>query len=422
MWLIAEKLIAVFGLIFVTSYVAKYVGPTTFGVISISMLVFQFIQSVAMMGSDVILLKRISQNHRSGMRLMMSAILLVLVLYCVLSAISLIVMHTESDATSRVFIFAAAIACLFSGLDMINIYNEARLNAKLNVIANISGLIISLIIRYGISYYQLEPTFLAIPIVLATFIPFMLKILIFKYQGNSAGLPSLRHMRRYTRYMFHTGSTLVLSVIAITIYTRLNQMSVYYFLGMKEAGVFSVAMTLSVAWVFLPNALLASFYPSFFSERDPGVAVLRIQKLLLLVICLSVCIILAIAIAGPYFIRHFYGPAYTEAIGPMVWLSVGAMFGVLSSVIDRYIIKYNGYRYLIWKTFGVLLICIITTITMVPALGLKGAALSVVITELLAFTLLNYFFRAQPVTRIHKIFLSPGAIWAMICNVRSSRS
>ena len=29
LWMIAEKIIAVFGLIFVTSFVAKYVGPTT---------------------------------------------------------------------------------------------------------------------------------------------------------------------------------------------------------------------------------------------------------------------------------------------------------------------------------------------------------------------------------------------------------
>ncbi|WP_312109128.1 hypothetical protein [Pantoea septica] len=62
MWMIAEKIIAVFGLIFVTSFVAKYVGPTTFGIISISLLVFQFLQTVAYMGSDVILLKRLSQN------------------------------------------------------------------------------------------------------------------------------------------------------------------------------------------------------------------------------------------------------------------------------------------------------------------------------------------------------------------------
>lgn len=418
LWMIIEKLVAVFGLMFVTSFVAKYVGPVTFGVIAISMLIFQFIQSVAMMGCDVILLKRIAQNHRSGIRLMVPAVMLVFTIYCVLSVIGIIVMREEMSAQAFVFICAAALACLFSAIDLINIYNEAVLNARLNVIANLTGLLISLGIRYGISYYQLAPELLAIPIVLATFIPFVIKICVFGWYHRRSqvrpSLPRLSHIRRYSRYILQAGRSLVMSVIAITIYTRLNQLSVSWFLGLKEAGIFSVAMTLSVAWVFLPNALLASFYPALFAERDPDVAVVRAQKLQLLVIAVSLGVILGIILVGPWFIAHFYGAAYTEAIAPMVLLSVGAMFGVLSSVMDRFIIKYNGYRYLIKKTFCVLAVCLATTVTLVPLFGITGAAISVVMTEFMAFTVLNYFFRGQPMMNIHKIFIQPGKLWFLI--------
>ncbi|KHE02720.1 O-antigen/teichoic acid export membrane protein [Pantoea sp. PNA 14-12] len=418
LWMIIEKLVAVFGLMFVTSFVAKYVGPVTFGVIAISMLIFQFIQSVAMMGCDVILLKRIAQNHRSGIRLMVPAVILVFSLYCVLSTIGIVVMREEMNSQAFVFICAAALACLFSAIDLVNIYNEAVLNAKLNVMANLTGLLISLAIRYGISWFQLKPELLAIPIVLATFIPFLIKLCVFSWHQRRTHekppLPRLTHIRRYSGYILQAGRSLVLSVIAITIYTRLNQLSVSWFLGLKEAGIFSVAMTLSVAWVFLPNALLASFYPALFAERDPDVAIVRAQKLQLMVIAVSGAVIGGIALIGPWFIRHFYGAAYTEAIAPMVLLSIGAMFGVLSSVMDRFIIKYNGYRYLIKKTFCVLAVCLITTVTLVPAFGITGGAISVVITEFMAFTLLNYFFRGQPMMKIHKIFIQPGKLWFLI--------
>ncbi|BAN98990.1 hypothetical protein E05_42240 [Plautia stali symbiont] len=201
MWTIAEKLIAVFGLIFVTSYVAKYVGPTTFGIISIAMLVFQFIQTIALMGSDVILLKRIAQNHHSGLRLMMATFLLVL--YCVLSIVGMAIMEEEWSADALVFICAAAIACLFSSIDLINIYNEAMLNARLNVIANVIGLAISLTVRFLISYYQLEPAYLAIPIVLATFIPFTIKLTLFLLYERRAPLPALRHVNKV--FALHAG-------------------------------------------------------------------------------------------------------------------------------------------------------------------------------------------------------------------------
>ncbi|MEZ3499661.1 oligosaccharide flippase family protein [Pantoea sp. KPR_PJ] len=421
MWMIAEKIIAVFGLIFVTSFVAKYVGPTTFGIISISLLVFQFLQTVAYMGSDVILLKRLSQNKHSGIRLMISAAVLIFTLYVVLASAGMVVMHEEMTSQAQIFIVAAAIACLFSAIDLVNVFNEAMLNAKLNVIANAIGLTISLSIRFIISYFRLDPSWLALPIVLATFIPFVIKLALFRRYEGRMHRPNTKQLKAYSRYMLASGGTLIFSVIAVALYTRLNQFSVSYFLGVKEAGVFSVALTLSGAWVFLPNALLASFYPSFFSERDPKRAIVKIQQLHLLVVIVSAVVIAAVALLAPPFIHYFYGAAYQDAVAPTVWLCLGAMFGLLSSVMDRFIIKYNGYGYLVKKTFFVLLICLVSSAVLVPLYGLTGAAFSVILTELLSFTLLNYFFAAQPMLSIHRSFLSPKKIWFLLNDAKTLR-
>lgn len=422
MWMIAEKLIAVFGLIFVTSYVAKYVGPTTFGIISLSMLVFQFIQSIAVMGSDVILLKRISQNHHSGIRLMMATFLLVMLIYCGLAISGMVIMGEEWSREALVFICAAAIACLFSSIDLVNIYNEAMLNARLNVIANVIGLAISLTVRFFISWFQLDPQFLAIPIVLATLLPFSIKLAIFLRYHRQVPIPALRHIKKYSRYMVASGASLVFSVIAIAIYTRVNQLSVSYFLGVKEAGIFAVAMTLSTAWVFLPNALLASFFPAFFAERDDEQSIIKAQKLHLLVLGVSAVVIMAIWQLSGWFIRDFYGEAYLDAVAPTLLLSVGAMCGVLSSLMDRFIIKYNGYRFLVKKTFAVLIICLASSVLLVPYFGLTGAAMSVVLTEFVSFSLLNYFFSAQPVMRIHQVFFNPRKLWLLFVNYKTSDS
>ncbi len=87
-------------------------------------------------------------------------------------------------------------------------------------------------------------------------------------------------------------------------------------------------------------------------------------------------------------------------------------FGLLSSVMDRFIIKYNSYGYLVKKTFFVLvkktffvlLICLVSSAVLVPLYGLTGVAFSVILTKLLSFTLLNYFFAAQPMLTIHRSF------------------
>ncbi|WP_310796282.1 MULTISPECIES: oligosaccharide flippase family protein [Klebsiella] len=68
-WMMSEKIISIFGLIFVTSFVAKYVGPTIFGDIALAMSIFQLVQIISQLGSDVLIFKRISRKVSSGVNL-----------------------------------------------------------------------------------------------------------------------------------------------------------------------------------------------------------------------------------------------------------------------------------------------------------------------------------------------------------------
>ncbi|HCR4082370.1 TPA: oligosaccharide flippase family protein, partial [Proteus mirabilis] len=68
-WMISEKAISIIGLFLVTSYVAKYVGPETFGIIALATATFQIVQIIAQLGNDNIIFKRVSKNNRSGIKL-----------------------------------------------------------------------------------------------------------------------------------------------------------------------------------------------------------------------------------------------------------------------------------------------------------------------------------------------------------------
>ncbi|QKN06167.1 oligosaccharide flippase family protein [Escherichia coli] len=61
-WMILEKIISVFGLLFVTSYVAKYIGPSNFGILTYVASIFIIAQALSTFGSEHVLFKRIAKK------------------------------------------------------------------------------------------------------------------------------------------------------------------------------------------------------------------------------------------------------------------------------------------------------------------------------------------------------------------------
>ena len=112
-WMMSEKIISIFGLIFVTSSVAKYVGPNLFGQIALSLSIFQIVQIIAQMGGETIIFKRLSKNINSGILLLNSTVYMRVLLYFIISVPVLVYYSYKSDYLSSVFIFATFISCFF---------------------------------------------------------------------------------------------------------------------------------------------------------------------------------------------------------------------------------------------------------------------------------------------------------------------
>ncbi|EHC1676743.1 oligosaccharide flippase family protein, partial [Escherichia coli] len=107
-WMMSEKIISLFGLIFVTSFVAKYVGAEVFGQIAFATSLFQIAMIIAQLGSDVIIFKRVSKKIDSGVRLITSTIYLRAITYILIAIPIVIVSYEKNDVNALFFIIACA--------------------------------------------------------------------------------------------------------------------------------------------------------------------------------------------------------------------------------------------------------------------------------------------------------------------------
>ncbi|WP_413514679.1 oligosaccharide flippase family protein [Serratia proteamaculans] len=401
-WMMLEKIISILGLFLVTSYVAKYIGPELFGKLSIAMAVFQIVQIISQLGSDNILFKRISKSRTSGVHLMRASFYVRVLIYLFLSIPVIAYFYFFVGGYSLFFALAVCIACFFSAMDIYAIYNNAILQSKRNTICNAFGLAISLIIRYVVAYKKLDPVYLSIPIVLATAIPFFIRYFYFRARTRSiVNIITKRNTMRYSKYMVLAGSGIVISAISVALYARINQLELASLIGDESVGVYSVALTLATSWGFVVASLISSFYPAIFSEKDPDAALRMASSLNRLVMLVSIIALGIVTIFGQFVIDRLFGKDYVGAYLPMLILCVGSVLSSLGTVSYRFIVKYSGYAYLSKKMFIVFLISIFTSYFLILNHGVIGAAISVVIVELLSLTVMNYFFKKGLIMKLH---------------------
>lgn len=190
-WMMSEKVVSVFGVIFVTSYVAKSFGPSVFGQIAFSASIFSIVQTVAIFGTETILFKSISKSAAKGLRLMAVAKQLRMALLLLLSLPVLAWVWLEMRENFLIFAVASFLSAIFVTQDIFSVYNNARLESRMNTVANATGMIISFAISFAIAWFKLNPLLLSFSIVAVTLVPYLIKRTMFYQKTPSARQPGV---------------------------------------------------------------------------------------------------------------------------------------------------------------------------------------------------------------------------------------
>lgn len=397
LWMMLEKIISMFGLIFVMSYVAKYIGPDNFGKIALATTIFTFVQTLTWFGNQEILFKRASKNPFSGLQFLKSTQNLRKILFSLLSLPTLFWLYFFTDQLTFIFGIATALATFLLVQDIFVIYNNAILKSYINTVVNIAGLIIAFAVRYLIVLMELAPEYLAIPIVLVTLIPYLAKRYYFNLKDHA---PRIRS-KAYSKYYLYAGSSLVLSTLSIALYVQITNLMLVHLTSTYELGLYSVAATLGMAWGFVNQSLITSVMTKIYKEKNDTVAYDMFAKLNLLIIGVSSCAIIGFAVLGQWIISILYGNAYLAAVPLLVIMAFAGMFSGVGTSAARLIIREEGYGYISKKMLVMAICSVPISYLCIKYFGLMGAAYSIALIEFLSATLFNYFYKNGVILKVH---------------------
>lgn len=411
LWMLIEKAISLFGLIFIISAVAKYTGPSIYGEISLAASIFIVIKTIAQLGLDQIFFKYISQKKPFHFLFFKNALQLVSIIYLILSFVIIFVSYFYASTTGFYFILATFAAYYFNSIDLLNAYYEGVLLSKINVFANVIGLLISLAMRWVIVVLEMDFIYLCIPIVLMTLIPFLIKLLFYynKYLISSkVVLKKTVKNKRYMVYFLGAGFPLMLAVITATVNGQASNFLLGYLENTASVGIFSIAFVLAGAWCIVPTTLIMSYMTSIYSiNNNDYLTYIKISsKILKNISLLSLFIVLVLYVFSPYFINWLYGKEFSQSIQVFQFLVFFQLLWVINFLFSRIIIKFNGFRFLAIKSVMLCVLNIMISYIFIKEKGVIGAAVALIIVEALSL-MANFLFKpAKFLNVISKIGVS----------------
>ena len=392
LWMMSEKLVSIFGLIFVTSFVAKYIGPENFGKLTFASSIFAIIQTIAMFGSENIIFQKTAKDRRFGEYIIDSTRIIRDFMYVSLSLLTLVYIYFFADQLTFIFSVATSIAIYFAVHDVYIIYFNAILQSKINAYCNIFALMISLLVRYCIAKFQLAVELLSVPIILITIIPFFIRKYLFNKVKLEKGYVTKERVNRYRKFMLGIGRKLIFYSLSVAVFTKTSQL----FLGLKsqyDLGIYTVAMTLGNSFYFVLVAIISSYFTQIYIEKDFEQSQKMVAKLSVMIVAICLAVMAFFAVTGHYIVQWLYGAEYASVDEILLFTVVVTLFSGLSTVAEKYLLKFNAYDYLKKKTLYLVAFNLVLTALFVHLWGLKGAITAILITEIMSFTVFNYFYK-----------------------------
>ena len=385
-WLLGERALRIAVSLFVGIYVARYLGPERFGLLSYALSFVGIFVALATLGLDEVVVRELIKTPEQREKILGTSFLLKLVGTLLMwAAILVAIPLTENDLQTNILIIIIAFGTVFQAFNVIDLNFQAKVKSKYVVLAQFVQLIISSIVKiilvvneapliWFASVYSLDVIVLAMG-------------LVFAYLYNGDNIFSWKWSFETSKYLLHDSWPLILAGVVISVYMKIDQVMIKEMLGAKEVGLYAAAVKLSEAWYFIPMAIASSLFPAIINAKvyQKEVYYQRLQKLYDLMVWIAIAIALPTTFLSTLVVEFLYGKEYLGSSSVLIihiWTAVFVFLGVASS---KYLLAENFIKKTFYRTFIGALLNIIMNYYLIGIIGIQGAAIS---------TLASHFFAA----------------------------
>lgn len=389
-WLVSGKVIQMIISLIVGLLVARYLGPSNFGLINYSLSYTSFFMPLCTLGMTSILVKNFTDKpNEVGTTIGSALITRIFSAFLSFLIIFLIVSIIDKNEPLTIWItFLVGTSLVFQTFDTFNYWFQYQYKAKVVAIVSLIAYIILVVYRVVLLICKCEVGWFAFSYTL-DYCAIALCLYI-AYKRNDG--PILNFSFKKAKELFISSYHFILSGLMVAVYGYTDKLMLKHMLNEKEVGYYSVATAVCAIWVFVLNAVIDALYPTIMRLYNEDRASYRKKNIQLyaIVFYVSTFVSLIITICASFAIGLMYGKDYLPAAVPLQIITWYTAFSYLGVARNAWIVCEHKQKYLKYMYACAAVINILLNLIFIPLWGTKGAALASLITQVFTSIIIPY--------------------------------
>ncbi|MDJ1184823.1 flippase [Roseofilum casamattae] len=381
-WLASEKILQMGLGLFIGVWVARYLGPKQFGILSYAIAFIGLLAPLAKVGLEKVVVRDLVQNPSEKDEILGTAfgIQLISSILAYLLAITTISWMRPTDTLTHILVQIIGFGMFFQVFHTIDLWFQSQVQSKYTVWSKNSAYLFANGIKIVLIYSQISVVFFAWnalgEIILSTI------GLLLAYQLNGNSITAWRVRLDWVKKLLKDSLPLMFSGIAVTIYLRVDMVMLGQIFGDETVGIYSVATRISELWYFIPTSIVSSVSPAIIESRSVSKILYeeRLQKLFTIMTGLAYAIAIPMAFLATPIILLLYGEQYAASGSVLtihIWASIFVFLGVAKGV---WIVTEGLTRFALISTCCGAIVNIALNLFLIPQYGETGAAIATVIS------------------------------------------
>jgi polysaccharide transporter, PST family len=387
-WLAFNKLVRLGGGLVIGIWLARHLGPEAFGLLSYAVALTAVFAVLASMGLHEVLVRECVTRADLRGEILGTA----LMLHCVSGVVAwvaiMLVIHVIQPGQSdmQALIVIVSLGLLVQASSVIKAWFEARVHARPVVVVEVSVFLVVSAIKCGLIVFQAPVQLFAW--VIATEAGLVSLGLLLLLGCRVRPLIGLSVSGAQAGRLLRAAWPLMLSGLAIMVYTRTDQLMLGGLLDAQAVGLYSAALWLSEGWYIVPVIAVSSVFPGLLLAGrrggrgfGPAIDSADMQRLLDWLVVTALALAVVISSLAPWLMGLLFGQAYAAAATVLqlhVWAVVFVFLGVAG---HKWLLAEHLQRLVLYRTVVGAGVNVGLNLLLIPRWGIDGAALATLITQ-----------------------------------------